>query len=166
MRMGLKRGAAVVVGTTSLLVMSLTSGTAHAAAINNSCGGSSGGGYDPNQAKYVDAWSQETGVGDDSNAVVELKVGKIGNTTIAWAKLYNASVGDGVSLRWSDDGGANYHRCGRPASAGYATITSGGDQYTLGTNSVSGRGFKACAHDASADVYDCTPNDPMWIYPS
>ncbi|MGW2640061.1 hypothetical protein [Streptomyces sp. NPDC001348] len=169
MRVGrLLRGATVSSAVAGLMVLSLTSSTAHADAINNSCGGTDGNGYNPNSSSVtnVTVYEQEVGVGNDSDAVLQVKGGVLNGVDIVWAKLYNASVGDAVSLRWSDDLGANYHRCGRPASAGYAFITSGSDQYTLANNSLRGeRGFKACAYDASADIYDCTPNGSMWIYP-
>ncbi|GGO81917.1 hypothetical protein [Wenjunlia tyrosinilytica] len=129
--------------------------------INNAC---AGGGYNPNNATDVHVASQETGVGNDTDAVLQMKYGYIGSTLIVWAKIYNASVGDGASLRWSDDRGANYHRCGRPANAGYAYITSGGDQYTLGSNNVNGRWFKACGYDKSSGKIDCTPSSDTWIH--
>ncbi|WP_144440716.1 hypothetical protein [Streptomyces roseifaciens] len=79
--------------------------------------------------------------GDDSDAEIQMKVGWVNRQKVVWAKIVGASVGDGVSLRWSDNNGSSYWRCGRPADKGYATITSGGDPAGTGHGHDPGLGL-------------------------
>jgi len=150
--------ALAAAAASTALVLGAVATPAQAAALGNSCGP----GYNPAGAQNTYVVAYEDGVGDDPSAEIQLKAGELNGRKIVWAKVIQASVGDGVSLRWSDNRGTDYWRCGRPADSGYARIASGNDQYTLAVPvTSSSRAFKVCGHDSSSGKYDCAPTH--WV---
>lgn len=65
---------------------------------------------------------------------------------IYWASVSSAPAGTRVWMDWSDNGGADWHRCGNGGS-GWVTVASGSSgTSTRAVNFVSGRSFRACAN--------------------
>ncbi len=149
--------ALLMAGLGTALIAGPLAVPAEAAAVGNSCGTA----YDPKKANYPYVVDYKVGVGNDRHATITMKAGWVNNRKVVWGKIESAQIGDGVSLRWSDNGGTSYWNCGRPANKGYATISSGGDQYTLAVPVTSAqRAFKVCGRDKSANKVTCTT---QWV---
>jgi hypothetical protein len=129
-------------GVLALAGAVLTSTPAHAALINNSCG--------PNYS-----WANTTGRVDVAGHYIPgtttwyaLRGGWDDNlrSVLSWASVTNAPAGTRVWMDWSDDGGANWHRCGN-GSSGWVTVVSGNSSAsTRAVNAVEGRLFRGCSN--------------------